>query len=450
MLRAILVFLSLWVLDGIAGFIIPPTIHFETKSRPHFHEATASNFAETFLSSQQPKGISAKTLKDMIQRQQIREKFVVVITGATGGIGSSICQTVLALNGLVVAVDFDKQALINFKSRNPERIRTVFSDFKDMNSVSKAADSIIEQVAQIDILVCNAGICYLVDDDHVDEVGCTEQGYDDCFQINYLSHFLFTKKLLKKMNPSTGRLVHVTSGLSWSVDGSGLIPFRDGDPPASRSGSDRLPRHVSMAYGNSKLAQIWHAAHLNRLDSSVTAVCACPSWAATGIAGKNTDAMELLEKLAFPTYPQSGSEEIAGPGIRSILNAMFLPSDELDADLLSGKKLLGNSRVLDFVFPQDNENINPILSLDLVGYLGREKVIKTISIFAVLIFQRWTHGSILLQNNSYEAMNRSGQLALYEWSGEVVSQWVKAAPGTIEENINQQEGAGGEEQILLV
>ena len=294
----------------VIGFVMPPPAAVSFKNRKnkvvvhHHHdaEATPNNFVEAFLMSQQPKGIKQETIQGMIQRQGLRENFVVVVTGATGGIGKQLCQTVLSLNGLIVAVDFDESSLLELKLQNPERIRTVVSNFKDLNSVSDAADSILNQVSQIDILVNNAGICYLMDDDEVEMAGMSVQGYDDCFQINYLSHFLLTEKLLKKMNPATGRVVQVSSGLSWSVDGSGLIPsspsssLDDGgdddslspSPAASFSGSNRLPRHVSMAYGNSKLAQIWHATQLNRLGVT-TAVCACPSWCATGIGGKDTE-----------------------------------------------------------------------------------------------------------------------------------------------------------------
>lgn len=111
----------------VLSFVLPSNSNHGTSAK---FSATASNFVEAFLMSQQPSGVSFKTLQDMIEKQKLRENFVVVVTGATGGIGRTICQTVLSLNGLIVAVDFNKKALMELKAINPERIRTVESNCK--------------------------------------------------------------------------------------------------------------------------------------------------------------------------------------------------------------------------------------------------------------------------------------------------------------------------------
>jgi hypothetical protein len=67
------------------------------------------------------------------------------------------------------------------------------------------------------------------------------------------------------------------------------------DPAACLGSSNWWPRHASTSYGNSKLAQIWHVAQLNRLGA-VTAVCACPLLAATGISG--SEGRDVLAKFA--------------------------------------------------------------------------------------------------------------------------------------------------------
>ena len=135
--------------------------------------------------------------------------------------------------------------------------KTIFADFRDMNSVSKAADLVIDQVAHIDILVCNAGICYLVDDDQVDQVGCSVQGYDDCFQINYLSHFLFTEKLLKK-----GTDYHNDDSLDFI---SNTIPAKSIDSrPLFEIKKDRLIEDLSRGDG---ISYIRNASHVSKPDS---------------------------------------------------------------------------------------------------------------------------------------------------------------------------------------
>lgn len=438
-------FLLLGLHWNLTSGFIPRRVHHEPR-RTTYHEASPNKIvqlAESFLISQQPNGVSRESLQSMIASRQLRQNFVVVVTGATGGIGQSLCRTILAMNGLVVGVDYDEQALLRLSDQSPDRVRTIVADFRDLNSVSAAADSILSQVSQVDIVVCNAGIAYLFDNDQIERAGCSKQGYDDCFQINYLGHFLLTKRLAKKMDTTSARVVHVTSSLSWTVDGSGLEPFGDTDPAASRSGSDRLPCHVSMAYGNSKLAQIWHSAQLNR--EGITSICACPSWAATGIAGSDEVATELLAKLAFAPDPKMEGE-VAGPALRSILNAMFLPTEDLDDGLLSGCRLLGNSRVVDTIFSQENGRPNSIISF-VSRFVPREKFLTAVATNIVMLFQRWSHADLILQKTSYESLNKRGQIALYEWSEQAVSQWLNLDDAETSAELKSQDD---DEDLVLV
>jgi len=377
-------------------------------------KSKVNNWIESFLILQQPKGVSLQYIRSLVEKQNLTN-FTVVLTGACGGIGSAIVDVVLALDGNVVAIDFDDEALMLLQQKNPGKIITYVSDFRDLESVSLVAQSISDKVSRVDILVNNAGICYLLEDTELEKAGASKQGYDNCFQINYLSHFLLTEKLLDKIDPLNGRVVQVTSGMSWCVDGKALIPSNGKchDPAASRSDDTRLQRHISAAYGNTKLAQIWHAAMLNK-SGRATVVCACPSWAATSIAGRNTDEMATLEKLAFSTRPQN-NEEIAGPGIRSTLNAMFLPRTDMSPELLSCEQSIGNSKVLGWIFTGNNKP-NPVLTSDIVVTYGREKLVKLVASVIVLIFQRWAHEDFILQDNSFESLNQKGQVKLYEWS----------------------------------
>ncbi len=44
------------------------------------------------------------------------------------------------------------------------RIRVTFADFADLASVARAAQDVLEQVSQIDVLVNNSGIFYSIED----------------------------------------------------------------------------------------------------------------------------------------------------------------------------------------------------------------------------------------------------------------------------------------------
>eukprot|EP00587_Corethron_hystrix_P006983 CAMPEP_0113317584 /NCGR_PEP_ID=MMETSP0010_2-20120614/12430_1 /TAXON_ID=216773 ORGANISM="Corethron hystrix, Strain 308" /NCGR_SAMPLE_ID=MMETSP0010_2 /ASSEMBLY_ACC=CAM_ASM_000155 /LENGTH=283 /DNA_ID=CAMNT_0000174587 /DNA_START=539 /DNA_END=1387 /DNA_ORIENTATION=+ /assembly_acc=CAM_ASM_000155 len=279
----------------------------------------------------------------------------------------------------------------------------------DLSSVRAAALDILAGYPRgIDILVNNAGISYTFDDSEVHRAGSTAQDLDVLFGINYLSHFLFTELLRPHLATASGRIVQMTSGFHYLVDGSALLPTLDGGKPLAAAGqsSCRGPRHVSRAYANSKLAQIWHARSLaTRMQKDgVSMVCACPSWVGTGIAGE--EGRDFLQKYAFPPSQ-------CGKGITSVLNAMFRSKEELGNEVCggSGTQYVGNSRVI--------ENLAPGRELwmtsEWVTKLGwRDGIVRFFSL-VILVFQQVFYEEFILQEVSPNANDAEGQEALYTW-----------------------------------
>jgi len=239
--------------------------------------------------------------------------------------------------------------------------------------------------------------------------------------------------------------------------------------PAAACGSknQQEQRHISKAYGNSKLGQLWHAADLNRrlcysADAETpprwTAVCACPSWAATGIAGPDISGEKALKTFAFSTLPTSESE-VAGPAVSSILNAMFLPTEELDTDLLTSRKLFGNTRVLDrwSGWDSDDDGVklappltepSALLDSNLIEkwFGGRAIFCQTIARTIILFLQRFGHEELIIQPTSYECNNVIGQESLMEWSRQAVDEWINPEKEQ-ENNDNEEEEL---QELLLV
>ena len=357
----------------------------------------------------------------------------IVITGAAGGIGRSIANVVLPLGATVVAMDVDADGLDSLmqsalKNGNGEQLRILKTDHASFASIRSSSDAILEEYCEgIDILVNNAGISYSFGDDEMDLAGETAQGVDLLFGINYLSHFLLTELLLPllKKRPG-GRVVQVTSGFHYMVDGSDLRPSEGEEFPAAARSSRRSERHVSRAYANSKLAQIWHARALSRRlveegggggggegSGGPSVVCACPSWVGTGIAGEG--GRDFLARYAFRA-------EGCGPGITSVLNAMFRPEEELGDDVLGGRgtRYVGNSRVV--------ENLAPFrevwMTSDFVTRLGwRDGIVKFFSL-VILIFQQTFYDDFIIQETSPDACNIQGQDELYIWSKKLALPWL--------------------------
>lgn len=364
---------------------------------------------------------------------------VAVITGAAGGIGRELSRVVYNLGGIVVAMDRNVTGLdllvqdlvcnnsdSNSSSNNNEEVETppriicIPTQHEDLESVARSAEEIKSRFGSIDLLVNNAGLTYPPDKCKPGmERMKAKNGYDLAFTVNYLSHFLLVEKLLPRLqaSPSGGRIVHLTSTYHFKVDGSELIPgglsTNDGNaiPMAYESDPALMsPKHVERSYANTKLAQIWHSRSMS-IRGGVPSVCACPTWAGTGIAGE--DNREFLERFAFP---------VAGAGISSALNAMFRSDEEL-GDALSteedGRSIVANSRIVEYL-PLKN-----VWMSEWVTKLGWRDGIVDFAGLILLLGQRFTFEEFLIQRSSPESYNnKSGRDVLYEWSLKEVEPWL--------------------------
>mmetsp|Transcript_17613 Transcript_17613/g.38425 ORF Transcript_17613/g.38425 Transcript_17613/m.38425 type:complete len:454 (-) Transcript_17613:147-1508(-) len=365
---------------------------------------------------------------------------VAVITGAAGGIGRELSRVVYNLGGTVVAIDRNVAGLdslvqdlacnnsdrnsssnSNEEAETPPRIICIPTQHEDLESVARSAEEIKSRFDSIDLLVNNAGLTYPLDKCKPGmERMKAKNGYDLAFIVNYLSHFLLVEKLLPHLqaSPSGGRIVHITSTYHYKVDGSELIPrtlsTSDGKamPMAYQSDPALMSsKHVERAYANTKLAQIWHSRSMS-IRGGVPSVCACPTWAGTGIAGE--EKREFMERFAFP---------VAGAGIASALNAMFRSDEEL-GDALSttengGQSIVANSRTVEYL-PLKN-----VWMSDWVTKLGwRDGIVDFAGL--ILLYGQWfTFGEFLIQRSSPESYNnKSGRDALYEWSLKEVEPWL--------------------------
>ncbi|HEY0248517.1 MAG TPA: SDR family NAD(P)-dependent oxidoreductase [Gryllotalpicola sp.] len=121
---------------------------------------------------------------------------VVVITGASSGIGRAAAITVAARGDRVAVV-----------GRNPERTRAVaheagaeafLADFDRLDEVRALAAQLLERYERIDVLAGNAGGL-------VSERELTADGHERTFQSNVLAPFLLTQLLLPRLEATAAR-----------------------------------------------------------------------------------------------------------------------------------------------------------------------------------------------------------------------------------------------------
>ena len=397
----------------------------------------------------QPNGLSRQKLLDLARRRYhtndndipMKDR-VVVITGAAGGIGNELCQIIYSLGATVLALDRNLEGLDQLQQQllllrdddddEKKRLWTWEIHQEDLNSVSKVADEIKVQFPKIDVLVNNAGLAYNPPSMDPTVTGPTSaHGKDLAFTVNYLSHVLLTEKLLPNLmqgNNNNGRVVHITSSFHWKVDGTELIPsvscwnkeeeemknYEDWLEPMAYQSDPNLqsPKHYQRSYANTKLAQLWHSRAI-----PCSSVCACPTWAATSIAGEKGSAKEFLNQYAFPVSN-------VGPGITSSINAILRTDEELNEALHTTttnnnnnnnlqKCFVANSRIIEYIWGLDTW-----LTSDFVtNVLGLRDTITDICSAILLLGQRYTYEEFIIQKSSPESyMDKDKIKKFHQWS----------------------------------
>lgn len=389
-----------------------------------------------------PAGLSQEAILTMAQRRYSKasslpnsepNKFpmtgrVAVITGAAGGIGGELAQLIYNLGGTVVGLDRNAKGLKELEknlkgfdaeqnssnNESPGSVWTLEAHHEDLASVASTADQILSRYESIDILINNAGLTYRQDSIPGQPHMMAANGKDLSFTVNYLSHFLLTEKLLPSLSKAKdgGRVVHITSTYHWKVDGSELIPQLDGSGPIAYQydPSKQGPKHVERAYANSKMAQIWHSRSIDADNCS--SVCACPTWAATGIGGD--DARAFLQQYAF-------SIDNCGPGVTSSINAIFKSDGELGDALNDGMSFVANSRILEKIVWRE-----ALLSGDFVtNTLKWRDGLTDLLGLVLLLGQKFTYEMFLIQKTSPDTNNNhEGRKALYDWSQKEVEKYL--------------------------
>ena len=160
----------------------------------------------------------------------------VAISGATGGIGRELCRHLTRLEASLILLDRNMErshALADslradFPTAEISHIRV---DMEDISSVTAAADSLLDM--PVDYLILNAGAY------SIPRHKCTT-GYDNVFQINFISPYYLAARLLPSIKARNGKVIAV-----------GSIAHRYSK--TDENDVDFSTRHkASLVYGNAK------------------------------------------------------------------------------------------------------------------------------------------------------------------------------------------------------
>jgi NAD(P)-dependent dehydrogenase (short-subunit alcohol dehydrogenase family) len=186
---------------------------------------------------------------------------IVLITGATDGLGRGLAGT-LAADGHTVLVH----------GRSDERIAAVVdelggdargyrADLSSLADVRRLADEVLANEPHLDVLVNNAGIG--TGDGRREE---SADGHELRFAVNYLAGYLLTRRALDLLRRSApARIVNVSSAGQAPIDFDDVMLERDYDG--------------TQAYCQSKLAQIMFTFDLAQelADDGIAATCLHPA-----------------------------------------------------------------------------------------------------------------------------------------------------------------------------
>ena len=176
---------------------------------------------------------------------------IVLITGATGGIGKATAIGLAAMGARVGITGRDliraEQAASDIRTESGNPAVDVFAaDMSSQAEVRRLSGAVLDAYPRLDVLVNNVGGFWA-------HRHPTADGLEHTFALNHLAPFLLTNLLLDRLKASApARIVTVSSG----AQAAGRIDFDDLQGARSYSGQ--------RAYSQSKLANILFTNELAR------------------------------------------------------------------------------------------------------------------------------------------------------------------------------------------
>jgi NAD(P)-dependent dehydrogenase (short-subunit alcohol dehydrogenase family) len=168
---------------------------------------------------------------------------VVLITGATDGLGRALAHEVLAAGATVLVHGRSPERIAATVAEldGGDRVRAYRADLASIAEVHALADELLAAEERLDVLVNNAGIGARTDG--VQERELSVDGHELRFAVNHLAGFALTQRLLGLLERSApARIVNVSSLAQQAIDFDDVMLEHD------YSGA--------RAYSQSKLAQI--------------------------------------------------------------------------------------------------------------------------------------------------------------------------------------------------
>ncbi|HTV55100.1 MAG TPA: SDR family NAD(P)-dependent oxidoreductase [Terriglobia bacterium] len=285
---------------------------------------------------------------------------VVVITGATSGIGQVAAERLAAMGARIIQVARNRAraeaALKRLRERSADIAHSIYyADLLRLGEMKRVAAEIAAAEARIDVLINNAGAMF-------SSRQLTEDGLERTFALNHMSYFVLTQGLRERLIAAApARVVNTAS----DAHESAKLDFDDLQSENAYRGNWRESlRHGGpgfKVYSRSKLCNILFTRELARrlTGNGVTANCLHPGFVATRFGDQSGGVVSVGVRVAklFALSPEKGAETLvylaASPEVAGVTGKYFhkcrpiLPSEEARADAAAKRLWQETARIAD-------------------------------------------------------------------------------------------------------
>jgi NAD(P)-dependent dehydrogenase (short-subunit alcohol dehydrogenase family) len=257
---------------------------------------------------------------------------VVMVTGATNGIGLESAKALAEMGATVVGVGRNPQKCADAAAQiarmtGNSKIEFLVADLSVQTQVRQLAETFKQKYTRLDVLLNNAGGYFAKRE-------VSSDGIEMTWALNHLNYFLLTDLLLEMLRANApARIVNVSSGAHAMTKG---INFEDVEYKQGYSGW--------TVYGQSKLANVMFTYELaRRLDGTkVTATVLHPGFVATGFGHNNGGVMRsgmvALQKIIAKKPEQGAATSVylaSSPEVEGVTGKYFSSGKEAKSSAAS-------------------------------------------------------------------------------------------------------------------
>lgn len=243
---------------------------------------------------------------------------VVVITGATSGIGQVAAEELAGMGARIIQIARDRErgeaALEKLRDHAPGISHSIYyADLSRIKEMNRVATEISKAEPRIDVLMNNAGAMF-------GSRQITEDGLERTFAVNHVSYFVLTEGLRERLVASApARIINTSS----DAHSGRTLDLNDLQSAKAYSGF--------KVYGTSKLCNILFTRELSRrlAYSGVTANSLHPGFVATRFGDQSGGMFGSVIRAAklFALSPQKGAETMiylaSSPNVTQVTGQYF-------------------------------------------------------------------------------------------------------------------------------